>query len=108
LPALASSDLDAPDPFFAGQRVGRLFATDVDKIQVLNHTATWAEATGYVSQDLSHWSATGMGSDDALLSGLAAKMKRRLDVADRPVRLPSRSDTVAKGSTWRRPGGQGA
>lgn len=79
-PALKSADVAAPDPFFAGQRVGLIFSQDVDKIQALNMSPTWAEATGYVSQDLSHWGATGMGSDDAFLSALADKLHRRLQL----------------------------
>ncbi|MGI4789771.1 MAG: ABC transporter substrate-binding protein [Janthinobacterium lividum] len=79
LPALTAPAFDQPDPFFGGQRVARLFATDVSKIPPLNRTASWAEASGYLSQDLSHWAATGMPEGD-ILAPLAQKLSSRLDV----------------------------
>jgi lactose/L-arabinose transport system substrate-binding protein len=94
LPALKSADVDARDPFFAGQQVGRLFATDVTKIQTLNRTGTWAEATGYVSQDLSHWGATGMPPDEPFLSNLADKMHRRLQTPIAPAATASNAPTA--------------
>jgi lactose/L-arabinose transport system substrate-binding protein len=72
-----ASDLDDPDPFFAGQKVGRLFATGSSLIQPLYRTGNWAEATNYVEQDLSHWSASGM-NDDQLFANLAQEMHKRL------------------------------
>ena len=80
LPALASPIMDEPDPFFDGQRVARLFATDVTKIPRLNRTASWAEATGYLGQELSHWAATDMPDDGLLFASLARKLSRRMDL----------------------------
>ena len=79
LPALQSKEVDSPDPFFGGQAVGRVFATDIDKIPPLNRTANWIEAVGYLQQDLSHWAATGM-KDQGMLHHVAAKLSRRLDL----------------------------
>ena len=84
LPALASPTMDAPDPFFGGQHAARLFATGVTEIPRLNRTASWAEATGYLSQDLSHWAATGM-PENGLFESLAQKLHRRLDVPLAPT-----------------------
>lgn len=84
LPALAMPAMDAPDPFFGGQHIARLFATDVTKIQKLNRTASWTEATNYLGQDLSHWAATGM-ADDGLFDALARKLHRRLDLPISPI-----------------------
>jgi len=39
LPAIQSRVVSAPDPFYGGQRIGALFATDVTKIPHLNMTA---------------------------------------------------------------------
>jgi ABC-type glycerol-3-phosphate transport system substrate-binding protein len=93
LPALATPAMDAPDPFFDGQPVARLFATDVTRIPRLNKTSSWAEATGYLSQDLSHWASTGMPSDNAFFSSLSQKLHRRLEV---PV-SPAASQLTASG-----------
>lgn len=79
LPALNDPVMDQPDPFFGNQPVGRFFATDVDKIWHLNRTPNWAEASGYVQQDLSQWVASGMPNDN-LLATMAEKLHERLDV----------------------------
>ncbi len=83
LPALQSPVLDEPDPFFGGQAVGRLFATDVTELPHLNRTASWAEAVGYVGQDLSHWAATGMPDQD-VMGMLEQKLHRRLSLPVAP------------------------
>lgn len=77
LPAMQSSELDEPDPFFGGQRVVRLFTTDVTKIRRLNRTPAWGEAARYLDQELSHWAATGMASD-GFFENLEQKMQHRL------------------------------
>ena len=87
MPALKSAEVGAPDPFFGGQRVGQLFATDVDKIPALNRGPNWDEAVGYLQQDLSHWAATGM-TDANVLAEVAGKLSRRLDVPLAPIANP--------------------
>ncbi len=83
LPALQLPAMDQPDPFFGGQRVTRLFATEVTRIPRLNRTPAWNEAINYLQQDLSHWSATGMQSD-GFFEELKTKLHRRLDVPIAP------------------------
>lgn len=83
LPAMQSSELDEPDPFFGGQRIVRLFATDVTKISRLNRTPFWGEAARYLDQELSHWAASGMASD-GFFENLEQKMHRRLDLPISP------------------------
>ncbi len=87
LPALETSALDEPDPFFGGQNTGRLFATDVTRISRLNRTAAWGEAIRYLDQELSLWSAGGMKSD-GFFTNLEQKMHKRLD---RPIAPQPRS-----------------
>jgi len=83
MPALKTKALDEGDPFFGGQPIGRLFATDIDKIPALNRTSNWTEAQGYLKQDLSHWAATGM-TDPDVLGVVARKLSKRLDLALAP------------------------
>jgi len=83
LPALATPQMAEPDPFFGGQRVSKLFATDVTRIRRLNRTKNWAEAAGYMSQDFSHWASVGM-PENGLLGSLQRKLSRRLDVGEAP------------------------
>jgi lactose/L-arabinose transport system substrate-binding protein len=87
LPALESPVIDEQDPFFGGQVIGRLFATDVTKIPRLNRTAHWGEAARYLDQELSHWAATGM-TDNGLFANIEQKLHRRLD---RPISAVSLS-----------------
>jgi lactose/L-arabinose transport system substrate-binding protein len=86
LPALETPVLDEPDPFFGGQKTGRLFATDVMKISKLNRTPAWGEAIRYLDQELSRWAAGGMQSD-GFFENLEQKMHKRLDlpIAPHPV-----------------------
>lgn len=86
LPALEDPFLDEPDPFFGGQAVGRLFATDVTKITRLNRTPQWGEASRYLDQEFSHWAADGMRSE-GLFEKMEQKMARRLGVAISPQSL---------------------
>jgi len=85
LPALKDATFDEPDPFFEGQKVGRLFATDVEKIQALNRTPSWSEAQNYLDQAFSQWAATGMNSD-GFFHAIEQKLHRRLGI---PVGTPS-------------------
>ena len=84
LPALQTPTVTAADPFFGGQAVGRLFATDVTHLPHLNRTAYWAEAVGYVGQDLSHWAALGMPDQD-VMGMLQQKLHRRLSLPIAPA-----------------------
>jgi lactose/L-arabinose transport system substrate-binding protein len=83
LPAMRSAELDQPDPFFGGQRIVRLFSTDVTRISRLNMTPTWAEASTYLEQALSQWAANGLHSA-GFFETLEQKMHRRLDVPIAP------------------------
>ncbi len=89
LPAMQSRDLDEPDPFFGGQRIVRLFATDVTKITRLNRTPAWGEAIRYLDQELSHWAASGMASE-GFFENLEQKMQHRLGLplAPQPPAAP--------------------
>ena len=86
LPAMQSPDLDDPDPFFGGQRVVRLFATNVTKISRLNRTPAWGEAMRYLDQELSHWAASGMASE-GFFENLEQKLQRRLGLPLAPHAL---------------------
>jgi lactose/L-arabinose transport system substrate-binding protein len=86
LPALQTPVIDEPDPFFMGQPIGRLFATDVAAIPRLNRTPFWSEAANYLDQGLSHWAATGM-TDDNLLADIEHKLHLRLDKPVSPLSL---------------------
>jgi lactose/L-arabinose transport system substrate-binding protein len=86
LPALKSPIIDAPDPFYGGQRVGRLFAMDVTKIAKLNLTPNWSEAGSYMDQALSEWASTGM-HNKGFFAELERKMQQRLGVPISPLSL---------------------
>lgn len=106
LPALNSPEMDKPDPFFGGQPVGRLFAKGVNQIWRLNRTPNWAEADGYIQQDLSEWVSEGMPKED-LLATMAEKLHERLDVplaSPAVARIPLSPSPVKRG---RGPGGGG-
>ncbi len=83
LPALQTPTMDETDPFFGGQQVSRLFATDVTKISRMNRTPAWGEAIRYLDQELSQWAAGGMQSD-GFFENLALKMHKRLDLPIAP------------------------
>lgn len=86
LPALKSTVFDEPDPFFGGQRISRLFATDLDKIHPLNRTRNWAEATRYLDQAFSAAAANGFPTK-GLLEGSEQKLHNRLGVEISPQSL---------------------
>ena len=68
---------DEPDPFYGGQKVRRLFATDIDKIPVLVRTEDWNQAMRYIGQGLSGW-ATDHLDHDAFLASLERRLQRKL------------------------------
>lgn len=84
LPALQDPVFDAPDPFFGGQQIGRLFATNVTQLPTLHRPPEWMEATRYVGQALSEWSTSGMHSE-GFFTRLAQKMQRRMNLAIAPL-----------------------
>jgi hypothetical protein len=102
LPALKSPVMDKPDPFFCGQPVGRLFATDITQIWHLNRTAHWVEASGYVQQDLSHWGSIGMPKVD-VFGTLASKLHERLDIPIAPASTTAEAMTGCHGCTRGQP-----
>ncbi len=77
---------DEPDPFYAGQRVRRLFALDIEKIPTLTRTSDWNEARRYLMQSLSRWASQRL-DHDAFLASLEGHMRRRFgrDVAPLPA-----------------------
>ena len=68
---------DEPDPFYAGQKVRRLFATDIEKIPVLIRTEDWNQALRYIGQGLSHW-ADGHVDHAVFLWEMERKLQRKL------------------------------
>lgn len=68
---------DEPDPFYGGQRVRRLFATDIEKIPVLNRTEDWNQALRYIGQGLSQWHDKRL-DHAAFLKDMERKLQRRL------------------------------
>ena len=85
LPTHSDPFFDAPDPFYGGQKVRRLFSQDIERIPPLNRTKDWFEALRYLTQSLSKWYADGMGSTEDFLAQLEDKLSRRLgrDIAPR-------------------------
>ncbi|BDI30414.1 sugar ABC transporter substrate-binding protein [Capsulimonas corticalis] len=88
LPALQDKAMDEPDKFFGGQPVGRLFATDVDKMNPLNRTGDYGQANRYITQALSQWYSNGAPDQD-ILGPLAQRMSRALDRPIAPVAVAS-------------------
>ena len=86
LPALDDPYFDAPDPFYDGQKVSRLFATDLTKIPALNRTRDWVEATRYVEQSLTLWASRGMHSE-GFFATLEQKLHRRIGREISPASL---------------------
>lgn len=68
---------DEPDPFYGGQRVRRLFATDIEKIPPLTRTSDWNEARRYVTQALTRWAANRTDSSE-FLAFVEARLHRKL------------------------------
>lgn len=81
LPALKDPLFDAPDPFFAGQRVHRLFATDIENIPPMVRTTDWNEAERYLKQTLSTWANNNL-DNESYLRDAAHALSRKLG---RPV-----------------------
>lgn len=87
LPAYRDPFFDEPDPFFAGQKVRRLFAQDIDKIPPLYRTKDWPEAQAYLAQSLTGWSSRGMINTEKMLDELEKKLCRRLNRQSAPTSL---------------------
>jgi lactose/L-arabinose transport system substrate-binding protein len=66
LPALKDPYFDQPDPFFGGQKIHRLFATDIDKIPAVTRTREWNDADRMMRQRLSEWAETGLDDETFL------------------------------------------
>ena len=93
IPSFDARLYDQPDPFYAGQKVRRLFIRDIEKIHPLNQNKDWQEAIGYVSEVLSSWVANGMDvQDEVLLRRLEEKIHRRLGRKIAPTSLRYRKE----------------
>jgi lactose/L-arabinose transport system substrate-binding protein len=77
LPALKDPVFDEPDPFFAGQKVNRLFSLDIERVPPLVRTKDWNEATSYLAQTMSDWASDKM-DDETYLQSAAEALGRRL------------------------------
>jgi len=77
LPALKDPFFEQGDAFYSGQKVRQLFATDVDRIPVLNRTSDWVETNIYLGQSFSAWAVEHADTDE-MLKTLAGKLHRRL------------------------------
>ena len=84
---------DEGEAFYGGQKVRRLFATEIEKIPRLNRTARWNEAMRYIGQALSRW-ATAATPPNAFLDALEAKMLTRLGVERSPESLGVRREAA--------------
>ncbi|MBN1516635.1 extracellular solute-binding protein [Candidatus Sumerlaeota bacterium] len=69
---------DEEDPFYANQKVRRLFATEIDKIHRLNRTKDWREANRYLGQNLSAW-ATTHRDNERFIKDTVAQMHSNLE-----------------------------
>ena len=78
---------DEPDPFYAGQRVRRLFARDIEQIPALVRTEDWNEAKRYLMQSLSRWASDRL-DHDAFLASMEARMRRRFGRDVSPLSEP--------------------
>jgi lactose/L-arabinose transport system substrate-binding protein len=77
LPALKDPFFEQGDAFYSGQKVRQLFATDVDRIPVLNRTSDWVETNIYLGQSFSAWAVEHTDTNE-MLKTLAGKLHRRL------------------------------
>ncbi|MBX7257915.1 MAG: sugar ABC transporter substrate-binding protein [Candidatus Hydrogenedentes bacterium] len=68
---------DEPDPFYGGQKVRRLFATDIEKIPPLTRTSDWNEARRYVMQALTLWAGDRTDSGE-FLAHMESRLHRKL------------------------------
>ena len=92
IPCLLSSFKDPmykePDPFFANQKVRKLFIQDIEKITPLNRNKDWLEAIGYLSSEFSRWAARKMEySEEQVLIRVEKKMHKRLKRDISPISL---------------------
>ncbi len=95
IPSFDAPLYDQPDPFYAGQKVRRLFTRDIEKIHPLNQNKDWQEAIGYVSEVLGSWVANGMDAQDkVLLRRLEEKIHRRLGREIAPTSLCYKQDST--------------
>lgn len=78
---------DEPDPFYGGQKVRRLFATDIDKIPTLVRTKDWAESRRYLTQSLSRW-ATNKEDHRVFLQRMERTLERKLGRVVAPTERP--------------------
>lgn len=78
LPTHADPFFDAPDPYYGGQPVRRLFTRDIERIAPLHRTKDWFEAMRYIAQALSGWVEDGMGDPDVFLQKLEQRLALRL------------------------------
>ncbi len=83
---------DEPDPFYGGQKVRRLFATEIEKIPRLNRTQYWSEAYRYLGQALSAWADTDESPED-FLAGVEKRMQRRIGLDLSPSSLSMRGES---------------
>jgi len=77
---------EEPDPYFAGQKARRLFATEIERIPTLNRTHNWNEAEGYLGQALSAWAGENT-SPEEFLNRIEGKMALRMGVEISPSSL---------------------
>ncbi|MCP4640923.1 MAG: sugar ABC transporter substrate-binding protein [bacterium] len=68
---------DEPDPFYGGQKVRRLFATEIEKIPVLTRTKDWNQAKRYIGETLSVWASEHLDHGEYLAS-LEERLCRKL------------------------------
>lgn len=68
---------DEPDPFFGGQKVNRLFATDIDRIPTMIRTRDYNEAERYLDRSMNRW-ANENQDNDAYLQSVTRALSRSL------------------------------
>jgi lactose/L-arabinose transport system substrate-binding protein len=100
LPALQDPLFDAPDSFFGGQKIGRLFADEAPLLPELNRTPEWTEGLRYLGQALSQWRTSGM-DDASFFARLEQRMSRRMNLDIAPTSL-SKAGTRTSQSENRR------
>jgi ABC-type glycerol-3-phosphate transport system substrate-binding protein len=94
LPALRDAYFDQGDPFFANQKVNRLFATDIEKISPMTRTRNWNDAERLLRQTLSDWAQHHL-DNDAYLRDLQSLMSRKFEC---PIAPESTNGTKAQGA----------
>lgn len=86
LPALEHPYFDKPDPFYGGQKAGRLFAVGITRIPPLNRTRDWVQAVRYLDQALSRW-AIGRAPAREFLDTFERKLHGRIGREISPASL---------------------